>query len=76
MTTKEERLSFLEEMKDVRRIRKPNRAEVATPRELTPGHLERQRAAVEKPLRDTNPACFASSGLASTLSRHALTCTG
>ena len=55
MTTKEERLSFLEEMKDVRRIRKPNRAEVATPRELTPGHLERQRAAVEKPLRDTNP---------------------
>ncbi|HBI78255.1 MAG TPA: DNA endonuclease SmrA, partial [Marinobacter adhaerens] len=55
MTTKEERLSFLEEMKDVRRIRKPNRAEVTTPRELTPGHLERQRAAVEKPARDTNP---------------------
>lgn len=44
MTTKEERLSFLEEMKDVRRIKKPNRAEVQTPRELTPGHLERQRA--------------------------------
>lgn len=55
MTTKNERLSFLEEMKDVRRIRKPNRAELTTPRELTPGHLERQRAAVEKPLRDANP---------------------
>jgi DNA-nicking Smr family endonuclease len=55
MTTKEERLRFLEEMKDVRRIRKPNRAEVTTPRELTPGHLERQRAAVTKPLRDANP---------------------
>ncbi|MBQ0831177.1 DNA endonuclease SmrA [Marinobacter sp.] len=55
MTTKNDRLSFLEEMKDVRRIRKPNRAEITTPRELTPGHLERQRAAVEKPFRDANP---------------------
>lgn len=55
MTTKDERLSFLEEMKDVRRIRKPNRANVETPRELTPGHLERQRAAVEKPIKDANP---------------------
>lgn len=55
MTTKNDRLSFLEEMKDVRRIRKPNRAEIAIPRELTPGHLERQRAAVEKPLKDVNP---------------------
>ncbi|MBK1852691.1 DNA endonuclease SmrA [Marinobacter sp. 1-4A] len=55
MITKNDRLSFLEEMKDVRRIRKPNRAEITTPRELTPGHLERQRAAVEKPLRDSNP---------------------
>ena len=55
MTTREERLSFLEEMKDVRRIRKPNRAEVSSPRELTPGHLERQRAAVARPGRDTNP---------------------
>ncbi|MGO1502192.1 MAG: DNA endonuclease SmrA [Marinobacter sp.] len=55
MTSKNDRLSFLEEMKDVRRIRKPNRAEITTPRELTPGHLERQRAAVEKPLKDSNP---------------------
>src|SRR5690554_7342499 len=55
MTSKDERLAFLEEMKDVQRIRKPNRAEVSTPRELTPGHLERQRAAVEKPVRDLNP---------------------
>lgn len=55
MTSKNDRLSFLEEMKDVRRIRKPNRAEIITPRELTPGHLERQRAAVEKPLKDSNP---------------------
>src|SRR5680860_114812 len=52
MTTKNDRLSFLEEMKDVRRLRKPNRAEITIPRELTPGHLERQRAAVEKPLKD------------------------
>lgn len=55
MTSKNDRLSFLEEMKDVRRIRKPNRAEITTPRELTPGHLERQRAAVENPARDINP---------------------
>ncbi len=55
MTTKDERLSFLEEMKDVRRIRKSNRAELQVPRELTPGHLERQRAAVAKPFRDANP---------------------
>jgi len=46
MTSKDERLAFLEEMKDVQRIRKPNRAEVSVPKELTPGHLERQRAAV------------------------------
>ena len=55
MTSKNDRLSFLEEMKDVRRIRKPNRAEITTPRELTPGHLERQRAAVEKSFKDSNP---------------------
>ncbi|MBD3656015.1 MULTISPECIES: DNA endonuclease SmrA [Marinobacter] len=55
MTSKDERLSFLEEMKDVRRIRKPNRAEVKVPVELTPGHLERQRAAVDLPRRDANP---------------------
>ena len=54
MTTKEERLSFLEEMKDVRRIKKPNRAEVQTPRDLTPGHLERQRAAVAKAVKDSD----------------------
>ena len=55
MTTKNDRLSFLEEMKDVRRIRKNNRAEITSPRELTPGHLERRRAAVEKPFSDANP---------------------
>jgi len=54
MTTKNDRLSFLEEMKDVRRIRKNNRAEITSPRELTPGHLERRRAAVEKPFSDAN----------------------
>jgi DNA-nicking Smr family endonuclease len=55
MTSKDERLAFLEEMQDVRRIRKPNRAEVSTPRELTPGHLERQRSAVEQQVKDRNP---------------------
>lgn len=55
MTSKDERLAFLEEMQDVRRIRKSNKAEVSTPRELTPGHLERQRAAVEQPVPDRNP---------------------
>ncbi|SOB75966.1 DNA-nicking endonuclease, Smr domain [Marinobacter sp. LV10R510-11A] len=55
MTSKNDRLSFLEAMKDVRRIRKSNRAEIIMPRELTPGHLERQRAAVERPLKDANP---------------------
>ena len=55
MTSKDERLLFLEQMKDVRRIRRPNRAEVSAPKELTPGHLERQRAAVDAPGRDTNP---------------------
>ena len=55
MTTKDERLSFLEEMKDVRRIKRPNKADVAAPRDLTPGHLERQRAAVETPAKATTP---------------------
>ncbi len=55
MTTKDERLSFLEEMQDVRRIRKPNRADIKVPKELTPGHLERQRAAIDQPLKDRNP---------------------
>lgn len=55
MTSKDERLAFLEEMKDVRRIRRPNRAEVSALRELTPGHMERQRSAVETPVRDVNP---------------------
>lgn len=55
MTTKEERLSFLEEMKDVRRIKKPNRAEVQAPKDLTPGHLERQRSAVARAVKDSNP---------------------
>lgn len=55
MTSKDERLFFLEQMKDVRRIRRPNRAEVSAPTELTPGHLERQRAAVDASPRDANP---------------------
>lgn len=55
MTTKDERLSFLEEMKDVRRIRKPNKADVKAPKDLTPGHLERQRSAMDQPHRDRNP---------------------
>jgi DNA-nicking Smr family endonuclease len=55
MTKKDERLSFLEEMSDVRRIRRPNRADVQTQRDLTPGHLERQRSAVEAPANDINP---------------------
>lgn len=55
MTTRDERLSFLEEMQDVRRIRKPNKADVKAPKDLTPGHLERQRSAVDSPLKDRNP---------------------
>lgn len=55
MTTKEERRNFLEEMEGVRRIRQPNRADVRKPKELTPGHLERQRAALAKPATDRNP---------------------
>lgn len=54
MTSKDERLFFLEQMKDVQRIRRPNRADVEVSRELTPGHLERQRSAVQTPLRDRN----------------------
>ncbi|WP_417517563.1 DNA endonuclease SmrA [Marinobacter sp.] len=71
MTTKNDRLSFLEEMKDVRRIRKPNRAEITTPRELTPGHLERQRAAVEKPFSDANPL---TSDIVDPLTAHDILC--
>lgn len=55
MTSKDERLFFLEQMKDVQRIRRPNRAEVTPPRDLTPGHLERQRSAVDALVRDANP---------------------
>lgn len=54
MTTKHERMQFLEEMQDVRPIRRANRADVSTSRELTPGHLERQRAAVSEGARDDN----------------------
>jgi len=71
MTTKNDRLNFLEEMKDVRRIRKSNRAEITIPRELTPGHLERQRAAVEKPLRDANPL---TSDMVDPLTAHDILC--
>jgi len=55
MTSKEDRLAFLAEMKDVRRIRQPARVDVPLRRELTPGHLERQRAAVSEPVRNRNP---------------------
>lgn len=55
MTTRDERLSFLEQMQDVRRIRKPNKADVKSPKDLTPGHLERQRSAVDLPMVDRNP---------------------
>lgn len=71
MTTKNDRLKFLEEMKDVQRIRKPNRAEIITPRELTPGHLERQRSAVEKPLKDANPL---TSDMVDPLTAHDILC--
>ena len=55
MTTKEERMRFLEEMQDVRPIRRAERADVRAVRELTPGHLERQRAAVSDLPLDDNP---------------------
>lgn len=55
MTRKEERLQFLEEMQDVRPIRRPDRADVRSSREVTPGQLERQRAAVSDFGKDTNP---------------------
>lgn len=48
-------MSFLQEMEGVRRIRKPNRADIRKPSELTPGHLERQRAAQALPSIDRNP---------------------
>ena len=54
MTTKQERMQFLEEMQDVRPIRRTNRADTSVSRELTPGHLERQRAAVAETARDEN----------------------
>ncbi len=55
MTSKDERMAFLAEMQDVRRIRQPNRADVKLSRELTPGHIERQRAALALKATDTNP---------------------
>ncbi|MAL98882.1 DNA endonuclease SmrA [Hydrocarboniclastica marina] len=55
MTTKEERQKFLEEMKGVAPLRRPERADVQPSRELTPGHLMRQRAAVSEKLTDQNP---------------------
>lgn len=55
MTTKEERMKFLEEMADVRPIRKADRADINASRAVTPGQLERQRAAVSDFSTDTNP---------------------
>lgn len=55
MTTKEERLKFLEEMKGVAPIRRRDRADVQPTRQITPGHLMRQRAAVTERQHDVNP---------------------
>lgn len=55
MTSKDERKQFLEEMEGVRPIRRPNRARVETSVQLTPGQLERQRAAVLEATPDRNP---------------------
>ncbi len=55
MTKKEERQQFLEEMADVKPIRKPNRADVDKGQQITPGHLERRRAAVLEATPDRNP---------------------
>lgn len=55
MTTKEERQKFLEEMRDVAPIRRHDRADIQPTRQLTPGHLMRQRAAVMDVERDFNP---------------------
>ena len=55
MTTKEERKKFLEEMSDVQPIRKPDRADVDGSRGITPGQLERRRAAVVEGTPDRNP---------------------
>lgn len=55
MTDKEERMKFLEEMQGVRPIRKPDRADVRAVRAVTPGQLERQRAAVTDFSREENP---------------------
>ncbi|TVP59333.1 MAG: DNA endonuclease SmrA [Halomonadaceae bacterium] len=55
MTSKDERLQFLQEMDGVKPIRRRNRAKVESPARLTPGQLERQRAAVLEATRDRNP---------------------
>lgn len=55
MTSKDERLQFLQEMDGVKPIRRPNRAQVEGSAQLTPGQLERQRAAVLEATPDRNP---------------------
>jgi len=55
MTSKDERKQFLEEMAGVQPIRRPNRADVESGGQLTPGQLERQRAAVLEASPDRNP---------------------
>ena len=55
MTTKEERRQFLEAMGDVEPIRKPDQADLDGGRQVTPGQLERRRAAVVENAVDRNP---------------------
>jgi len=55
MTTKEERKQFLEEMEGVKPILKPDRADVDASQRITPGQLERRRAAVLEATPDRNP---------------------
>jgi len=55
MTSKEERAQFLAEMEGVQPIRRPDKADVDSSGQLTPGQLERRRAAVERIRPDLNP---------------------
>lgn len=54
MTSKEERAQFLAEMEGVKPIRRPNKADVQAPSEVTAAQLELQRAAVADRRPDRN----------------------